>query len=637
MRQWFKKSVQAWKPDLIGITCLFLSACIFFWPVLFHPDQMFGFNDIVYVSYPWGFFTERMLSEGQFPLWLPYSYSGEPFVANIQATVFYPPNLILFSIFPAYLALGYGFLLHVFLAGFFMYILMRYLKLDRGCSFLSSIIFMYSGFFLAHTIRGHYTVISAACWLPLIFLLFEMALKKTSVFYGVFTGIPITLQFLAGHTQISLYTLFALGLYLVFRSLSSIKEKRAFKEVAHLFAISALAVGVGVLLAAIQLLPTFEFLGLATRGGGVSYDFATTYSFPRQNLITFLLPNFYGNFVSNWGLWHYAEVCVYIGILPLILIFFAIFFKRSEKGEREFIWFLTGLAVLSMLLAFGRYTRIYWWVWKYVPGVNIFRGPARFRFLFTFSAAILAGYGFSFLKGKLALHERQNIGTVIKLLALLIVWVLGEIFLFGEGIVQDHLSRSSLRFLVSIITDPASIQSRPFPLILDWLILTALSLGSVALLALRITNKPFKVKYLNKGFNLLKKNFSGIVILFVLANLWVFHFGFITTTPPNDVYSEPDYVEFLKKNLGNYRVYDEPKFHPEVSYRSLIPDNSQIIYGIHELSSFNPPLQLQTYIDVLDCIHPLSDNAQHPILNLLNVKYILTSTPLKNSGFEFSI
>jgi len=353
-----------------------------------------------------------------------------------------------------------------------------------------------------------------------------------------------------------------------------------------------------------------------------------------------LLPNFFGNFADYWGIEinYYQETSVYIGILPLILIFFAIFVKRSEKEERELIWFFTGLAILSLLLAFGGNTRIYLWVWKYVPGVNLFRAPARFIFLFTFSTAILAGFGFSFLKGKLTLHERKKVWTLIKILTLLIVLVICEIFLFGEGIVQGHLNRHDLRFLVSIITDPASIQSRSFPIILDWLILTALSLGSVALLALRIkTLNSYKFKYFNKCFNILKKNFNVIVILFVLANLWFFHIGFISTKNPNELYPEPEHIVFLKNNSEGYRVYDVhdlKKHFPQYYLRDGgIPDNTHIIYGIYKVSSYNP-IELSSYKEVLSCIHPLSDNTHHPILNLLNVKYILTSTPLNNSGFE---
>ncbi|MFX0205066.1 MAG: hypothetical protein ACFFDT_03705, partial [Candidatus Hodarchaeota archaeon] len=236
LNEWYKKPFKVWKSDIIYNMFLFLSTCIFFWPVLLHPDQLLYFGDVVYAFYPWGLFAQSMFKEGQLPLWHPYGACGEPFVASIETAVFYPPNLVLFSVFPANLALGYGYLFHTFLAGCFMYLYMKHLKLDRDCSFLSSIIFMYSGFFLANAISGHYSMISAACWLPLIFLLFERALKKTSVVYGLLTGVSLGFQLLAGHIQIPFLTLIALGLYLIFRSVLSIKEKRAYKKVAQFFA-----------------------------------------------------------------------------------------------------------------------------------------------------------------------------------------------------------------------------------------------------------------------------------------------------------------------------------------------------------------------------------------------------------------
>jgi len=160
----------------------------------------------------------------------------------------------------------------------------------------------------------------------------------------------------------------------------------------------------------------------------------------------------------------------------------------------------------------------------------------------------------------------------------------------------------------------------------------------VALLALRIkTLNSYKFKYFNKCFNILKKNFNVIVILFVLANLWFFHIGFISTKNPNELYPEPEHIVFLKNNSEGYRVYDVhdlKKHFPQYYLRDGgIPDNTHIIYGIYKVSSYNP-IELSSYKEVLSCIHPLSDNTHHPILNLLNVKYILTSTPLNNSGFE---
>ncbi|MFX0202638.1 MAG: YfhO family protein, partial [Candidatus Hodarchaeota archaeon] len=408
-------------------------------------------------------------------------------------------------------------------------------------------------------------------------------------------------------------------------------------------AIAMLAVGVGVCLAAIQLLPTYEFSGLTTRAGGVAYDFATTFSFPRENLITLILPNFFGNYIQYWGIWNYQEMIIYIGIFPLILITFAIFFKRSGNEEREWIWFFAGLAIFSMLLALGKNTRIYWWVWRFVPGMNLFRAPSRFRLLVTFSAAILAGYGFSFLKDELTSYERQKIQQVIKILVLLIALVVSEILIFQDKLIlRAKINSHSLRLLASIILQPIDhmryyINRGYFPLIIviiDWFCLLIFSLCSIILLILRIKpNFTFKFKFVNQCLNRLKINFNSIVILFVLANLWIFHIGFITTRNPSDIYIDPGYIEFIQNNAENYRVYDASCKDVDCGFKGDIPANSYIIYGFHDVRSYNS-LKLEAYMDVFSCIHPLSNNTNHPILNLLNVKYILTTTPLTNSGFE---
>lgn len=612
------------KNDFVFITFLFLCTSVFFWKILLHPDQMINPNpfnsDTTYQYYPWRFFAEGMLKDGQLPLWIPYTFSGEPFIANIQTAVFYPLNIILFSVFPAYLGFGYGYLVHIFLAGLFMYLLARYIKLDGSSSFLSSIIFMFSAFFVAHTSGGHYTIIAAACWIPLIFLLFVIALNKKSSFYGLITGVFIGVQFLAGHMQISLYTLFALGLYLLFRFLFIIRENRDYKRVSKLFSISAFALVVGILLSAIQLVPSLELSKYATRAGGVSYDFATSYSLPPLNFITFVLPNFFGNPAINtyWGPRNYGELSAYIGILPLIFVFIAIYFKRDDK----YVLFFTVLTFLSLLFALGRYTPVYWFLWKFVPGFDLFRCPCRFIFLFTFSASILSGFGFSFLKGNLTLSAREKIWKIIKILAVLTLLLLcvtvaaytgsNQIIQFGQNMAEqmyytlDHPPAYPLDYYIQKVNLIYSTIMGDLPTLL------VLAVGSIFILALQI-KKQIPVKY-----------FSIIVILFILSNLWFYPGFVIDTKKPEEIYSKPDYVVFLKDNSEGYRVYDVD---------NKIPDNFQIIYGIQEVNGFNP-LKLRDYDQVLSCIHNLSDNKNHPVLNLLNVKYILASTQLNNSGLK---
>ncbi len=618
--------LKVWKKDLLNVLLLGLSVCIYFWPVFLHPDQMLAFYDDIYVVYPWKLFAETMINEGQLPLWLSYSGGGEPFIANMQPALFYPPNILLFSIFPAYFAISLGYILHTFLAGFFMYLLTRYLKLDRISSFLSSIMYMYSGFFITITVAGEYAQVSAACWIPLIFLLFHIAIKQKSMFYGLLTGIPLGFQILAGHMQITLYTLFSCGLSFVFRSLFVLKETKNFKEVAIMFIITTLMVVVGLLLAAIQFLPTFEFSRLSTRAG-VSYDFATSFSFPRLKLVLFVLPNFFGNFDNYWG-WgyeYYEEYAIYIGILPLIMIFFALFFRKSKKEERAFLWFLVGLAILSMLISLGRNTPFYYWLWKYIPGFNIFRTPAKIRVLCVFAASLLAGFGFNSLTGEFTLNERNKVLKTVSWAFLLLF-----IFLLVCGLFLINYFEIELNSLFSIFEWNLNI-------VLDLLILGALSLGILALIALRISNNPFNFKYLKTSFNVLKKHYNVIVVLFVLLNLWIYHFGFFTTKNTNELYPDPDYIDFLQNNAIGYRIYDihDLRLHYPYHYTrdGGIPENSHIIYGINKLDSDNP-LKSETYEEVYDRIHLLSNNLNHPILSLLNVKYVLTSSPLEKSGFD---
>ena len=589
---------------------------------------MVYFRDTSRQFYPWRFFAESMLAEGQLPLWIPNAFSGAPFVANMQTAIFYPPNAAVFAIFPNALAFGYSFFFHIFLAGLFMYLFLRYIKLDRFCAFLSSIIFMYSGFLIAHTYAGHYSIITSVCWLPLTLLLFEMALRKKSLFHGLLIGIPIGLQFLAGHAQISFYSLIVLGLYFLFRSFLFVKESKDYKRVSKLLLILALALGVGISLAAIQLIPSFELSQHVTRAGGASYEFATSYSFPPHNLITTIMPNFYGNPVeeSYLNVWNYWELSLYVGILTLILISFAIYFKRKNK----YVLFFTGLAILSLLLAMGRNTPLFWILWKFVPGFDMFRVPAKFLFLFTFSASILAGFGFSFLRGNLSVQEKEKLWKFIKILigiSILLVFIIVTIYIARDQIIHFVKNIILQSYQVS---DPSILSIETLQkidmvyvsILKDLLIFLALIIGSIIILTFRIKRiNPLKLKNLKiKPEDI----FKIAVILFILSNLWFYNNSFIITKNSQEIYSEPDYIVFLKDNSKGFRYYDVDE---------NILDNFQIIYGINSINGYDP-LMLANYVQVFTSIHNLSNNQHHPILNLLNVKYILTSTQLNNSGFK---
>jgi len=80
------------------------------------------------------------------------------------------------------------------------------------------------------------------------------------------------------------------------------------------------AIGIGI--AAVQLIPTFEFSRLSNRSGALSYELATRSGqlWPR-NLITAFWPDAYGTIRGPYrGLGDIVHSSVYVGIAPLVLI-----------------------------------------------------------------------------------------------------------------------------------------------------------------------------------------------------------------------------------------------------------------------------------------------------------------------------
>ncbi|NIT61083.1 MAG: hypothetical protein GWN00_34235, partial [Aliifodinibius sp.] len=78
---------------------------------------------------------------------------------------------------------------------------------------------------------------------------------------------------------------------------------------------------IAIALAAIQLLPTFEYLLESQRSAAVDFDFAMNYSFWPWRFLSLLTPDLFGNpaLGDYWGFANYWEDAIYIGLIPFVL------------------------------------------------------------------------------------------------------------------------------------------------------------------------------------------------------------------------------------------------------------------------------------------------------------------------------
>ena len=99
-----------------------------------------------------------------------------------------------------------------------------------------------------------------------------------------------------------------------------------------------------------------------------------------------------------WGYANYWEDAIYIGLLPLLLAIGALLgsLRRKQGAEqmgRHLTWFLGGLIVLSLLLALGKNTPVFPWLYRHIPTFAMFQAPARWLIWSEFALALLAGMG----------------------------------------------------------------------------------------------------------------------------------------------------------------------------------------------------------------------------------------------------
>ncbi|MBI2908367.1 MAG: YfhO family protein [Chloroflexi bacterium] len=395
---------------ILAIVLLAVLTLLFYWRIAF-TGQILPSYDLFTYFYPYRAFVNASLLQGETPLWNPYIFMGVPGMANIQSAVFYPLNLLTIGLPPPQ-AVNIAIVVHVFLAGAFMYAFCRVsAALDRPSALVAGIVFMFSGFLSAQV--AHINQLSASAWLPLLLLVFDRAYARRSPALAVLGSVVLAVQILAGHPQevfLSVVGLLVFAAFAVARtgfeplpkalpetgrdfSPFPIREGgqgvRLWSAILRASLVLAIILVLGVGLVAFQLLPTAELSSLSIRSGGMSFPEAMSFSLPPNELLRSLLPSFVEN--------PYGEFIAYVGFLGLGLAALSV---RGAQGRRHpYLLFCLALAAVSFFFAFGGFNPLMRILYKLVPWLGMFRVPARWLFLYTFAVALSAGIGFSLLRG----------------------------------------------------------------------------------------------------------------------------------------------------------------------------------------------------------------------------------------------
>lgn len=566
-------------------------------------------EDHLRILYPYRAFDAEQLKSFSIPLWNPYTFAGFPYLASFRCHIFYPINLM-FLILPTHLGMNYSLVLHVFLAGLFMYFLAINLGLDTSSSLVSGLVFMFSGFFIDEVWWGHETVLGSITWTPLVFLLFLRSVEGGKKVYTLLAGFIFAVQIFSGHPQFPYYGLIALFFFMAYLFLYSFKKgegRRSFVPVLSFLIVVLIGIG----LVAIQLIPAAELSQHSIRASSEdTFTFFTRWSMAPSYLMTFVFPRLAPIIGTNS--FPFPVALGYIGVLSLMLAVLSLFLIRNK-----YVLFFWILACFSIILTLGKYTPVYRLFYLFFPGFSAFRNPIFLLYIYVFSVSILAGFGMFYLRKNIwSLSEKK-----IKIFRGLFI-VFGIVLVLIASVVFFMIQSADAKLNSSNL-----IQAKIYKF-QDTLVYDFAKIGFILLL----TAIPLILLRKLRSRDMI---LSTMVIVLIFLDLMAYGTKFIRTYDLTPFVSNGKWVDFLKEEKQPFRVL------PILDYPEQDP-----VLKLNKLSSINGYGSLEIMQDYEDFIAAFQDqkvtqdacllrvaNYDSLAVNILNTKYILTAKKIEDERF----
>ncbi len=380
------------------IAILLLLSLLFFHSILSTTKILTNvhyINDVTFYSYN----MKKALSENSLPLWTPYYYSGRPLFAQPEYYFIDLNFLLILLTGNIYLAMNFSVIIHLFLAGLGMYLLVHYLSQNKAASFISALIFMFNGFMHVFILRGNIMILEGYSLMPFILLFTIKALKqKNFVVNSVLAGLFVALIIFVGGVIFLPYIFLLIAAY----SIIYLIDKNFSGKLLKLAIVGIIILAVGFGISAIKLLPGLEFMKLSNRGLGVPYQEYLGEPVKIKDFVFSFVTNEFGN----------GSISAAVGLSGLLLVLFGLYRYKNR---------VVLFSALVVLMSFFLSTESFISKFLYdVPFFNQTRHIERAVVLFAFAAPILAGFGFLNLQS--LIEKFQKIGK--RTLFIVIVFLL---------------------------------------------------------------------------------------------------------------------------------------------------------------------------------------------------------------------
>jgi len=646
---WLSRLVPERYHDLVLCVLLWAAVWILLAPAIFGSGVFAAADNLA----SWSFqpYLEAARREGTFPQWIPYIFSGMPSFASLLITgtrwwdilmqltigVTHVVGDVLrsdaarVSCFYVLYAIG-------------VYALLRFRVGHRLVAFWGALAAVFSTFVIVWIMIGHNTKPWALMTLPYGLLLLERLRERFSVLWFGLLVVVFHVMLLSSHVQMVFYLALIYLIYGLSVLLVQLLRRESLVGTVRAAACAVVAAVLAAGMSADRLLSVREYTPYSTRGslpihldslqrqkaaeGGLDYEYATSWSFSPQEMITFLVPNFYGFgklhyegprtgfrpvvLHTYWGQMPFTDAANYMGIAVLVLALFGAWtLRRDPLGIA-----LSVSSVLGLLLSFGKnFPLVYDLFFYHVPLFNKFRAPSMALVMVQFAVPILAASGLARVLRWRENPEPQVSARFFRIAAGgLALWLaIGVIVALGF---KDAYLRAVAQSATGKQLPPDLHEFIWQEMIGDWFITAAIGLLTIGLLWWYVRGR-------------LASAWFGIALVgLLLWDLWR-----VALRPmelerrpgAEGIFRRTDVIEFLQQDRDLFRIAD---------FVSQVP-NAMAYWFLENIHGYHAA-KLRVYQDLMDVAGKGGGSViANPFLwNLLSVKYVLVPQQLQHEALQ---
>ncbi len=645
------------KYHLLAVILVIVILFLAFLNPLYFGGKTFESGDIIAGAAMYPYIQNH---QGGFTLWNPFIFCGLPAYATGTAFAWFNLIAVIFtavrSMFALFFSVDYakwGF--YLIILAFTSYLLMKQLTKNTLVSLFTAISTSFSTGLIVFLYIGHVTKLTSIAWYPLIFLMLIRMKEKIRLIDFLILIITIQLYLEGFHVQIIYYTFFAVGFYFLYFFFRSIimKQNELRNQILKSAGVFIVASVIALLIQSDSITQIYQYTPYSTRGGesivekeassnnsssSAYYEYHTMWSFSPQEILTFIVPSYYGFGNSTYvgplsqeqpvdvntyfGQMEFVDVAMYMGVL----IFFFGLFGIFTCWKDPFVRFLTLLSGIALLVSFGKnFSVLFNIFFYYLPLFNKFRVPSMILVLLQLSFPVIAGYG---LMKIISLRKEKEIKLIktIKNIAFLFTILFFLSLLLNSAISGWFISR--VNEYANGIQQNRPQLSQQFSALSQYM---SDMFTSDLLIAFGILTVAFWAAY-----SYINLKISKDILILIIIGLTIFDLfrvdargeKYVNNPDINNLFKVPDYVTAIKgqRNKNPFRILNIKQD------RSLGSLGNNSNYNAHFLledfygySGIKP----RSYQDLIDVV---GSPVNQTLWRMLNVEYIIADQNIPFRG-----